>query len=81
MHQPHEEQPNWRRPGRWEVGVLGVVASACLSGAASSVPAASAGTPIHLVSVTMKATMVGWGIDRHLGGGNWCIPLMAGESG
>ncbi len=68
MHQPHEEQPNWRRPGRWEVGVLGVVASACLSGAASSVPAASAGTPIHLVSVTMKATMVGWGIDRHLGG-------------
>jgi len=64
----HEMQPNQRRRGRWEVGVLGVVASACLIGASNGVQAASTGTPIHLASVTMQSTTVGWGIDRHLGG-------------
>ncbi len=64
----HEMHPNQRRRGRWDAGVLGVVASACLIGASNGVQAASAGTPIHLASVTMQSTTVGWGIDRHLGG-------------
>lgn len=57
-----------RRRGHWEMGVLGVVASACLIGASTGVQATSAGTPIHLNSVTMESTTAGWGIDRHLGG-------------
>ena len=68
MRQQHEMQPNRRRQGRWEVGVLGVVASACLIGTSNGVQASNAGTPIHLDSVTMESTAVGWGIDRHLGG-------------
>lgn len=68
MRQPHEMQTNQRRRGRWEEGVLGIVASVCLIGTANSVHAARTGTPIHLVRMTMKSTMVGWGIDRNLGG-------------
>ena len=45
-----------RRRGHWEVGVLGVVASACLIGASTGVQATSVGTPIHLNSVTMEST-------------------------
>ncbi len=45
-----------RRRGHWKVGVLGIVASACLIGASTGVQATSVGTPIHLNSVTMEST-------------------------
>lgn len=52
----------------WDVGVLGVLASACLMGASTGGQPSNAGTPIHFASVTMESSTVGWGIDRHLGG-------------
>ncbi len=63
----HEMRPHRRRrgPRGW---ALMVVASTCLLEASNGVQAASAGTPIHLVGVTMESSTVGWGIDRHLGG-------------
>ncbi len=62
------EQEHRRRRAR-EMGVLGVITSACLIGASTGIRATtSMGTPIHLNSLTMESTTAGWGIDRHLGG-------------
>jgi len=65
----HKMRSHRRRRRRGHLGwVLMVVASTCLIGTSNGAQAASTGTPIHLVSLTMESTTVGWGVDRHLGG-------------